>query len=362
MQGKIKFALVGCGRIADNHAFYIKQIKEAELVAVCDLKPERAKELSEKYNVPYYLNYNKMLKDNDVDVVNIITPSGMHPEHAVDIISKYKKHLVIEKPVFLNMKDGLRIKTAALNNKIKIFPVLQNRYNKAVKKVKKGLDSGEFGKLVFGAVRLLWSRGQSYYDRDPWRGTWALDGGVLTNQAIHHLDLLRWFFGDVEWVEAIGATQLVNIEVEDTAIVNIKFKNGALGSIIASTAIRPDDLEASISVFGEKGRASINGTAVNKLTEWTLNNEDIKEYQVDIPNVYGFGHLNFFEDVVRDLSIGVSHPISFEDAAQTIELLNAVYCSIEQKRSVCLKDKYFSKRLGRKDKKLMDIYITKDGD
>lgn len=360
MNDKVKFAVIGCGRVAANHAENIVNLPGAELVAVCDLKEDRAKGFGEKYKVPYYLNYNEMLTTHDVDVINIVTPSGMHPIHAIDLIRKYKKHLVIEKPMFLNLEDCERLKQVAKENNVKIFPILQNRYNKAVQKVRKALDEGKFGKLVMGVVRLMWCRPQRYYDRDPWRGTWALDGGALTNQAIHHLDLLRWFLGEVVSVSAVGATQLVKVEVEDTAVVNLKFKNGALGSVIATTAIRPDDLEASLAIFGEKGRALISGTAVNKLTDWTLTDEDLSEYQVEFPNVYGFGHYDLLEDVVKNLTQNKPHPITYNEAAETLKLLNAIYLAIETGKTVYLKDQPASKKLGEKRQDLIDLYLTKE--
>lgn len=359
MKKKVKFALIGCGRVAGHHARSINELPEAQLVAVCDLKEDRAKAYGQEFNVPYYLNYNEMLKNHDADVVNIITPSGMHPTHAVDIIEKYKKHVVIEKPMFMDMKDKERLLGAAKRNKVKIFPVYQNRYNKAVKKVKEAVDGNIFGKVAFGEVRLLWSRPQRYYDMDPWRGKWALDGGAFTNQGIHYLDLLRCFMGEVEEVSAVSATRLVSAEVEDTGAAWIRFKSGAVASVIVTTAARPKDIEALVSVFGENGRAIIGGIAANELKEWTLDNISLGDYSEIFPTVYGFGHKAFLNDVIKDLNGEAPHPVTFEEGAKTVELLNAVYAAVEGHGIVRMENKPASKNLGRYDKKLYDLYTTK---
>jgi len=359
MNKPIKFAIIGCGRVAGHHACNLAEFERGKLVAVCDLVKEKAQAFGEEFKVPFCLNYNEMLKSQDVDVVNIITPSGMHPTHAIDIIEKYRKHLVIEKPMFMNMKDKERLFEKAAEYNIKIFPVYQNRYNKAVKKVKEALAAGMFGKIVMGVVKVLWCRPQRYYDRDPWRGKWALDGGALTNQGIHYIDLLQWFLGEVEYVAAVGATKLVDIEVEDTGIAVLKFKSGAIGVIEVTTAVRPDDIEASVSVFGENGRAIIAGIAANKLIEWTLDDTSVDEYSVEFPTVYGFGHKDFLQDVVRELTEDIPHPISFEDGAKAVELLNAIYKAIETNSVVYMSECPASDNLGKPDQKLYDLYLTK---
>lgn len=361
---KIKFAIIGCGRISYRHIEAIQANPQAELVALCDLNIIRAKERNEKAGVPVYQDYNEMLGKEKIDVVNIMTPSGMHAEHAIDIITKFKKHIVVEKPLALRVKDAEELIRTARDNEVKLFVVHQNRFNKSIQKVKKGLETDLFGRLVMGTVRLRWSRGQAYYDQDPWRGVWALDGGALTNQAIHHIDLLRWLVGEIESVSAIGAAQLVDIEVEDTACAWLKFKNGALGAIEATTATRPinNDLEASISILGEHGAVIVEGASVNKLTTWTVKDIDMSEYMEDPPNVYGYGHNNIINNVVEVLK-GVGEPlVPGEDALKSIKLLNAIYCSIEQGgKEVFLNDNPVSRKLGIIDEKsehIADLYRT----
>jgi len=361
---KIKFAIIGCGRIAYRHIEAIQANSEAELVALCDLNINKAKERNERAGVKTYQDYNDMLLKEDIDVVNIMTPSGMHAEHAIDIIKKYRKHIVVEKPMALRIAAAEELIATAQNHDVKLFVVHQNRFNKAVQKVKDGIEQGLFGRMVMGTVRLRWSRGQAYYDQDPWRGIWALDGGALTNQAIHHIDLLRWLVGEIESVSAIGATQLVNIEVEDTACAWLKFNNGALGVIEATTATRPlnQDLEASISILGENGVVIAEGASVNKLTAWTFDDIDMSEHMEEPPNVYGYGHNHIIDNVVDVLLSGESPLVSGEDAIKSIKLLNAIYCSMEHDgREVFLRETPVSGKLGVIDEKsqhIADLYRT----
>jgi UDP-N-acetyl-2-amino-2-deoxyglucuronate dehydrogenase len=359
---KVKFALIGCGRVSNWHANAIKNIDNAELVAVCDLVEERAFSMAKEHNAKYYTNYHRMLQEEDIDVVNVITPSGMHAEHALDIITNYRKHVVVEKPMALRVEDCEKLMDAAKENNVGLYIVMQNRFNKAVLKTKEAIDNNMFGRFVLGTVRLRWSRPQRYYDRDPWRGTWAFDGGVFTNQAIHHIDLLRWLMGDVEGVSGIASTRLVDVEVEDTAAVWLRFKNGAMGIIEATTAARPNDLEASISILGENGTVIIEGTAVNKITTWTFNEIDMREFSEEPPNVYGFGHLPLLEGVAKSIIKGPSFPIDEGGAINTIKLLSAIYSSVEQQgKYVRLKDNPISSKLGiikHEDKKIKDLYTT----
>lgn len=362
--GKIHFAIIGCGRIAYRHIEAIQANPMAELVALCDLNEDRATERNIKAGVAVYRDYNQMLLKENIDVVNIMTPSGMHAEHAIDIITKYKKHVVVEKPMALRVKDAEELIRTAQDNGVKLFVVHQNRFNKSIQKVKEGIKKDLFGRLVMGTVRLRWSRGQAYYDQDPWRGIWALDGGALTNQAIHHIDLLRWLVGEIESVSAIGATQLVDVEVEDTACAWLKFRNGAMGAIEATTATRPlnKDLEASISILGENGVVIVEGASVNKLTTWTVQDIDMSEYMEEPPNVYGYGHNHIINNVVEVLT-GEGEPlVQGEDALKSIKLLNAIYCSMEQGgKEVFLSDNPESSNLGIIDEKaehIANLYRT----
>ncbi len=301
----LKFALVGCGRISKRHSDLLgeSQINGAKLVAVADIKFEKAKAIAEAKNIKAYSDMHEMMSIEKPDVVVVLTESGNHARNVIEL-APYKADILVEKPMALTLDDADKmIETCDLHG-IRLFVVKQNRFNLPVIQLRKALEDGRFGKLVMGTVRVRWCRTQDYYDQDDWRGTWAYDGGVLTNQASHHIDLLEWMMGEVESVFAKGTTALVDIEAEDTAIVTLKFKNGALGLIEATTAARPIDLEGSISILGETGIVEIGGFAVNEIKHWKFSNElpqddkILEKFSVNPPNVYGFGHQAYYEHIV----------------------------------------------------------------
>jgi predicted dehydrogenase len=292
-----RFALVGCGRIAKRHAELLSgALTGAKLAAVCDVNPGKARSFGEKYGVGWFTDIGEMMSEVQPDVVSVLTPSGLHCEHVLGL-APFGKHIVVEKPMALTLDDADAMISACDTHGCRLFVVKQNRFNIPVMKLREAIEGKRFGKLVMGTVRVRWCRPQSYYDMDAWRGTWALDGGVLTNQASHHVDLLEWMMGEVESVYAKSTTALVNIEAEDTAIAVLKFRNGALGCIEATTATRPKDLEGSISILGEKGSVEIGGFAVNQMKTWSFveaepGDADVMEkYSVNPPNVYGFGQI-----------------------------------------------------------------------
>ena len=258
----IKFALIGCGRIAQRHAEILGtgKVPGARLAAVCDTVEARARAFGEKYAVPFFTDYHRMMHalGAETDVINIATPSGTHASICLDL-APYGKDLVVEKPMALTLPDADAMINACDRAGVRLFVVKQNRYNVPVRKLREAVEASRFGKLVLGTVRVRWCRTQQYYDQDSWRGTWADDGGVFANQASHHVDLLQWMMGDVESVFARSATRLVDIEVEDTGVAVVKFSSGALGVIEATTAARPADLEGSISILGEHGTVEIDG-------------------------------------------------------------------------------------------------------
>jgi len=251
---KLKFALVGCGRIAKRHSELLgaNQIAGAQLAAVCDIAKEKAEKMGSRFAVPCFTDMHEMLQKVDVDVVVVLTESGLHAEHVV-ALAPYGKHILVEKPMALTLSDADGMIRACDHAGVKLFVIKQNRFNVPILKTREALESGRFGKLVMGTVRVRWCRPQAYYDQDAWRGTWAYDGGVLTNQASHHVDMLEWMLGEVDSVFAMSRTALVNIEAEDTAVVVLRFANGALGIVEATTATRPKDLEGSLSILGEDG-------------------------------------------------------------------------------------------------------------
>ncbi len=340
----LNFALVGCGRIAKKHAELLGtgQIPNARLAAVCDIVEEKAKFFGEKYNVPYYTDMDEMMQKENIDVVSVLTESGNHAKHTIHL-SQYGKHIIVEKPMALTLDDADRMIEACDRNNCKLFVVKQNRFNLPVQKLREALEKGRFGKLVLGTVRVRWMRDQNYYNLAPWRGTWALDGGVLSNQASHHVDLLQWMMGPVVSVFAKGITALVDIEAEDTATAVLTFKNGALGIIEATTAARPKDMEGSISILGEKGSVVIGGFAVNKIDHWEFT-EELPEDEIirtqfneNPPNVYGFGHKRYYEDVVHAILNNTRSLVDGLEGRKSLELITALYESMETGKEVFLR-------------------------
>lgn len=339
----LRFALVGCGRIAKRHSDLLGtgQINGAELVAVCDVVSDRARSIGERYSIPFFTDMHEMMTKVSCDVVAVLTESGAHSKHVVDLAS-YKKHIIVEKPMALTLHDADLMINACDTAGIKLFVVKQNRFNVPVQKLRQALAAGRFGKLILGTVRVRWCRDQAYYDQAPWRGTWALDGGVLTNQASHHIDLLEWMMGEVDSVFAISTTALAQIEAEDTAVVTLRFRNGALGVIEATTAARPKDLEGSISILGEGGTVEIGGFAVNQIKQWNFVEaipEDLEvteKYSSNPPNVYGFGHHAFYDHVIDCIKNKKQQLIDGLEGRKSLELINAIYESIETGQEVSL--------------------------
>jgi len=350
----LRFGLVGCGRIAKRHAelLGLGQIGRATLGAVCDVDAAKARAFGERFDVPWFASLDDMMTGAAIDAVTVLTPSGMHADNVV-ALAPYGKPIIVEKPMALTLIDADRMLAACDAAKVELYVVKQNRFNLPVVKLREALEAGRFGKLVIGTIRVRWCRRQDYYDQDAWRGTWALDGGVLTNQASHHVDLLQWIMGDVESVFARSTTALANIEAEDTAVAVIKFKNGALGTIEATTASRPVDLEGSISVLGEYGTIEVGGFAVNKLKVWrfekaVLEDESIiEQFSVNPPNVYGFGHQAYYEHIVTCILDGTRPMVDGREARRSLELLHALYESIETGAEVRYPFKSRHVRLGR---------------
>lgn len=342
----LNFVLVGCGRIAKRHSELLgcSKISGAKLMAVCDIDLKKASEIGKKFDVPFFTNLHEMMNLPNIDVVVVLTESGMHAKHVIEL-SSYGKNIVVEKPMALNLEDADEMIKACDFANIKLFVVKQNRFNLPVKKLKEALDNKRFGKLVMGTVRVRWCRSQNYYDQAKWRGTWALDGGVLTNQASHHIDLLEWMMGSVESVFAMSRTALVDIEVEDTAIVCLRFANGALGIVEATTATRPKDLEGSLSILGENGTVEIGGFAVNEMKVWNFVNQTseeknlLNEFSNNPPDVYGFGHKEYYDHIVDCINNNSPQLVDGLEGRKSIELINAIYESVETRKEVFLKFK-----------------------
>jgi predicted dehydrogenase len=339
----IDFAIVGCGRIAKRHADLLGtgQINGARLAAVCDHLPERANAFAQRYGVPAYSSLEALLRAPSIDAVSVLTPSGMHAEHAI-AVARSGRHVIVEKPMALRLEDADRMIATADAAKVNLLVVKQNRFNVPVVKAREALDAGRLGQLVLGTVRVRWCRDQSYYDQDNWRGTWAQDGGVIANQASHHVDMLGWFMGPVESVHARAARSLVRIEAEDTAVATLRFRSGALGVVEATCATRPKDLEGSLSVLGAGGTIEIGGFAVNEIRHWNFVQREpadadvMERFSVNPPNVYGFGHQAYYEHVVDVLARGVRPLVDGHEGRSSLELVCALYESMASGHEVRL--------------------------
>ncbi len=338
---KISIALCGCGKIAHKHILAVSRIDALEIVGVYDQDLTVAKIFSETYSIPAFTDMQTMTAETNPDMFDILTPSGVHAQNFFELLH-CNRHFIVEKPMALRLDHIDQILAECDQRGLKIFVVQQNRFNLPVQKLKEAIEKGRFGKLVLGTVRVRWCREQAYYDQKLWRGTWRLDGGVLTNQASHHIDMLVWMMGDVESVMAKTTTRLVQIEAEDTGIAILKFRNGALGVIEATTATRPRDLEGSISILGEKGAVEVGGFFMNELKTWNFAEPDEMDREVweeyaHVPDMPVWNHTEFFKDVAASLRDHRRGLIDGFEGRKSVELINAIYESAETGQEVFLR-------------------------
>lgn len=343
---KYKVAIIGCGRIAQRHAMVINDHPELKLVAACDTVLSKATELfrSQNGSMSLYDDFERMLSIEKLDIVAVCAEAGNHANIVCQVAhSDYNPASIIcEKPLALTIEGANAMIGACDTWGVKLFVVKQNRYNLPVLKLKEALDKGRFGKLFLGTIRLRWHRDQEYFDMDRWRGTWKMDGGVLASQASHHVDLLQWIMGPVQWVFASTKTMSLDIEVDDTGVAILGFENGALGVIEATNAAQPENLEGSISIMGEGGTVVIGGIAVNKMDTWKFNkydkmDDDIMEHSENPKDVYGFGHARFYANVVENLKTGKGTVVDGEEGRKSLELISAIYESAKTGTKIYLK-------------------------
>ena len=356
----INVAIIGCGRIAGHHCRSIRDVTGANLIAACDLDSEKAAAYGAEFSVDHYTDYRRMLESHpEVNTVAVITPSGMHFEHGLEIIERWRKNVVMEKPTFMRPSHLIKAYDAAERAGVRVYPVFQNRYNKAVTRVKQAIDNDELGDIRIMSVRTRWCRPQRYYDLAPWRGTFSHDGGALTNQGIHHVDLLRHLGGEVSRVNATMRTLGADIEVEDTVVATLVYPSGALGDLEVTTAARPDDFEASLSIVGAKGLAQIGGIAVNELQVFTPDPSACEAASEDFSTcVYGNGHEKMYRDIVADARAEAPYPVHRDDALGTLKLLHAFYRSDETGTWAEVLEHAESQRLGRDNETVSALYRT----
>lgn len=342
---KVRFALAGCGRIAANHIGAIERHAErAELVAVCDTDPAALAAAAERTGAKPFGSYPAMLAGSDADCVVLTTPSGLHPQQAIDAAAA-RRHVMTEKPMATRWADGLAMVKACDDAGVRLFVVKQNRRNRTLQLLREALKLGRFGRIYMVTVNVFWSRPQSYYDSAPWRGTWEFDGGAFMNQASHYVDLLDWLIGPVESVMAYTGTLARNIEVEDTGVAALKWRNGAMGSVNVTMLAHPKNFEGSITVLGEHGTVRIGGVAVNAIEHWEFAEPHEMDRHLDdasyqTTSVYGFGHPLYYDNVIATLRGEAEPETDGREGLKSLELLIAMYRSARDGKRINLPLEY----------------------
>jgi predicted dehydrogenase len=353
-RARLRTALAGCGRIGERHARILASSPESELVGLADLDSAKAEDYASRHGGRPYADIAGMIAAESPDLLAVCTPSGLHAEGVIAAARAGVRNIVVEKPMALRLPDADAMIAACEGAGARLFVVKQNRYNLPIKKLREAVEEGRFGKLVLGAVRVRWCRRQDYYDQAPWRGTWAMDGGVFSNQASHHVDMLAFMMGDVESVKAMASTRLVSIEAEDTGLALLRFRSGALGVVEATTAARPADLEGSISILGENGTVEVGGFAMNEMTVWRFADERpedaevLERYRTNPPDVYGFGHHEYYRDVFDAIARDEPPVVDGREGRRSLEVITAIYESIESGREVRFPFTPRASRLGQK--------------
>ncbi len=342
---KIRIAVIGCGRIAANHFASIAQYPDDfELVAVCDNNRKALEAVEQAHQVPGFTSLDNMLERIDLDVVSICTPSGQHSEQAIKTAAA-GKHVISEKPMATRWKDGVDMVKACDRAGVRMFVVKQNRRNTTLQLLKRAMDEGRFGRIYMVTLNVFWTRPQEYYDSAKWRGTWELDGGAFMNQASHYVDLIDWLIGPVEKIHAITGTLARNIEVEDTGVLSIKWRNGAVGSMNVTMLTYPQNYEGSITILGENGTARVGGVAVNEIQHWDF--KDKKDYDADVEqanyettSVYGFGHPLYYKNVIDVFRGEAEQETDGREGLRSLEVLIAAYLSARDGQTVSLPLEY----------------------
>ncbi len=342
---KIRFALVGCGRIAANHFNAIKEhAARCELVGVCDIDPAALEAAALLTGARPYKSLAEMLARSDADAYIIATPSGLHPEQAIQIAAA-GRHVITEKPMATRWEDGKRMVSACDAAGVRMFVVKQNRRNATLQLLKSAVDKKRFGRIYMVNLNVFWTRPDAYYNSAKWRGTWEYDGGAFMNQASHYVDLIDWIIGPVESLQAYTATLARDIEVEDTGVISLRWRNGALGSMNVTMLTYPRNLEGSITILGETGTARIGGVAVNDVQQWEFATPDeddllVREASYQTTSVYGFGHPLYYDNVIKVLRGEAEPETDGREGLKSLEVLVAAYMSARDGKRVALPLEY----------------------
>ena len=335
---EFRVGLVGCGRISKNHFEALAKVDGLTLAAVADVDVERARAAGGAHGVPAFASLEEMLRDAPLDLVSICTPSGLHAAQGVQV-ARAGKHVLTEKPMSISLAQADELIRATDDAGVHLFVVKQNRLNPPIQLLRRAVDKGRFGRIYMANVTVRWQRPQEYYDAEPWRGTWEFDGGAITNQASHYVDLMQWLVGPVESVMAKTATQARRIEAEDSGVGIMRFRSGALGVIEVNVLTYPRNLEGSITILGEKGSVKIGGTAVNRVEHWQFADYDDDDKLVDSantspPTVYGFGHEGYYRNVLAVLRGEAKAETDGRAGRKSLELILGMYESAKTGREV----------------------------
>lgn len=342
---KVRFALVGCGRIAKNHFGAIeKHADRCEIVDVCDIIPERVEEVAANTGATGHARLGDMLAKTNADCVVLTTPSGMHPSQAIET-AKAGFHVMTEKPMATRWQDGLAMVEACDTAGVDLFVVKQNRRNATLQLLKQAVEKGRFGRIYSVAINVFWTRPQDYYDSAKWRGTWEFDGGAFMNQASHYIDLLDWLIGPVESVMSFTGTLARNIEVEDSGVAALRWRSGAMGTLNVSMLTYPKNLEGSITILGENGTVRVGGVAVNEIQVWDFKDKEPEDENIAAANyettsVYGFGHPLYYDNVIKTLRGEATPETDGREGLRSLELLIALYLSARDGERVSLPLEY----------------------
>lgn len=338
---KIRFALVGCGRIAKNHFAALKQHADrVELVGVCDIDRKALDSAVSETGAKPYNSLSALLDDTTADIVVLTTPSGLHPEQAIEVAAS-GRHVMTEKPMATRWHDGLRMVKACDDANVRLFVVKQNRRNATLQLLKRAVQQERFGRIYMVNLNVFWTRPQEYYDSAAWRGTWEFDGGAFMNQASHYVDLLDWLIGPIESLQAYTATLARNIEVEDSGVLGIRWRSGALGSMNVTMLTYPKNLEGSITIIGEKGTVRVGGVAVNEIQHWEFaepneDDEKVKQASYETTSVYGYGHPLYYDNVIQVLRGEATPETDGREGLKSLETLIAAYLSARDGKRVAL--------------------------
>ena len=338
---KMRIAVVGCGRISKNHFSSIgAHANDLELVGVCDTDAEHLEAAVSQHGAPGYRTLAELLAESVPDLVVLSTPSGLHARQAIEAANA-GCHVITEKPMATRWKDGRDMVDVFDRAGLRLFVVKQNRKNRTLQLLKRAVEKRRFGRIFMVSVNVFWTRPQEYYDSDGWRGRWEFDGGALMNQASHYVDLLDWIVGPVESVQAYVATLARDIEVEDTGVVGIKWRSGALGSLSVTMLTYPKNLEGSITVLGERGTVRVGGVAVNEMQHWEFDSPDVDDalaHESSYVNasVYGCGHVPYYENVIDVLRGECEPDTDGREGLRSLELLSAMYISARDGSRVSL--------------------------